>query len=276
MRTTYHPVRRRLQAPTRSTPLLSHVREEALGSGHPGGLPSLLSRAWDTGMTSAQLLARSPFFAELDEATLEDLAARSIERSFKRGERIFDEGQEAEHLYVMVQGLVKILVSSRHGDEMVLDTVRPPESFGELALIDGGPRSASAEAISATKLLVISRSSWLDLISERPALRGILLRSLGQMIRRLTEQAADLVMLDVHSRVAKLLILLAEERGRPDGDGLILDLEMTQSDLADMVGGSRQTVNQALHGFEKRGYLDLRGKQIFIRSPEDLRRLGTH
>ncbi len=227
-------------------------------------------------MSSAELLGRSPFFAELDAETLEVLAAHSEVRNYKRGQRLFDEGAEAEHLFVMVEGLVKILVSSRHGDEMVLDTMRPPESFGELALIDGGPRSASAEAIRATKVLVISRSDWLALISDRPALRKVLLRSLGAMIRRLTEQAADLVMLDVHSRVAKLLLVLAEERGHPEGDGLVLELEVTQSDLADMVGGSRQTVNQALNGFEKRGYLELRGKQIFIKSPEDLRRLGTH
>jgi CRP/FNR family transcriptional regulator, cyclic AMP receptor protein len=265
-----------LQTPTRPAAVLSDLWQETLGPSDSDWIRGFLSEARCAGMSSAELLGRSPFFAELDPETLEALAAHSEEKRYKRGERLFDEGDEAEHLFVMVEGLVKILVSSQHGDEMVLDTMRPPESFGELALIDGGPRSASAEAIHATRVLVISRANWLELIRDRPALRRVLLTSLGAMIRRLTEQAADLVMLDVHSRVAKLLLVLAEERGRPEGEGLVLELEVTQSDLADMVGGSRQTVNQALHGFERQGYLELRGKQILIKSPDDLRRLGTH
>ncbi|HVF53809.1 MAG TPA: Crp/Fnr family transcriptional regulator [Actinomycetota bacterium] len=225
--------------------------------------------------STAALLARSEIFADLDDEALTLLAERSFERAYRRGQRIFNQGDQAEHLFVVKEGLVKILIASRHGEEMVLATLRARECFGELALIDGGPRSASAEAIGPVRLVVLARSSWLELLHERPSITETLLISMGRMVRRLTEQASDLVLLDVQSRVAKLLMMLADERGQSRDDGLWLDLQLTQSDLASMVGGSRQTVNQALRAFERRGYLEMHGKQIVIRQPDELRRRAS-
>lgn len=221
---------------------------------------------------AGSLLAKSELFADLDIEVLEKLGQSAFFRTYGRGQRIFTQGDSGQHLFVVVEGIVKILVSSTHGDEMVLATLRAQECFGELALLDGGPRSATAEAVGEVKVLVLARTAWLELLEERPALTQNLLTSMGRMIRRLTEQAADLVLLDVQSRVAKLLLMLAEERGKELPDGLWLDLQLTQGDLAGMVGGSRQTVNQALRAFERRGYLELRGKEIVIKSREELRR----
>jgi CRP-like cAMP-binding protein len=102
-----------------------------------------------------------------------------------------------------------------------------------------------------------------------------LLRSIGGVVRRLTEQASDLVFLDLHGRVAKLLLALAAERGEKRGEEIMLDLHMTQSDLAGMVGGSRQSVNQILRTFERRGYLEFHGRQVVLKEPELLRRRAT-
>jgi CRP/FNR family transcriptional regulator, cyclic AMP receptor protein len=132
-------------------------------------------------------------------------------------------------------------------------------------LIDGGLRSASAEAVEPTTALILSRGTLIELLQGHPTLAQALLSSLGGLVRRLTEQAADLVFLDLHGRVAKLLLTLAEERGRREGQEVLLDLQVTQSDLAAMVGGSRQSVNHILHAFQRRGYLEIEGRRIALK-----------
>jgi CRP-like cAMP-binding protein len=155
---------------------------------------------------------------------------------------------------------------------MVLVTLGPSAVFGELPMIDGGLRSASAAAVESTTLLTLTRVSLLDALRDSPELVDRMLRSLGSMVRRLTDQAADLVFLDLPGRVAKLLLALAEERGTSETDGRTLDLGMTQTDLANMVGGSRQSVNQVLRSFERLGYLELEGRRIVIRERALLQR----
>ena len=148
---------------------------------------------------------------------------------------------------------------------MVLVTLGPSSVFGELPMVDGGLRSASAAAVEATTVLMVTRAALLEALRESPELADRLLRSLGSMVRRLTDQAADLVFLDLHGRVAKLLLTLDDERGTGATDDRSLDLGMTQTDLANMVGGSRQSVNQVLRSFERLGYLELDGRRIVIR-----------
>jgi CRP/FNR family cyclic AMP-dependent transcriptional regulator len=230
-----------------------------------GGIVTRVDRA-------AQLLGRTKLFGDLSGAALLRLGERAVERSYRQGQMIFGQGDPGEALFVVSDGLVKVFVTSEDGDEIVLVTLRPPETFGELALIDGGARSASAETLKATTVLVLTRSTLLEVMTEHPALAESLLRALGAVVRRLTEQAADLVFLDLHGRVAKLLLALAADRGQTRGDETLLDLQMTQTNLAAMVGGSRQSVNQILRAFERRGYLELHGRQVVLRHPELLRR----
>jgi CRP/FNR family cyclic AMP-dependent transcriptional regulator len=221
---------------------------------------------------AAVLLSATRLFGELEREALLGLAARAVQRVYKKGQLIVYQGEPGDSVFVVVEGLVKVMVGSEGGEEMVLVTLRPRDTFGELSLVDGGPRSASAEAIETTKVLVITRSVLLEMLGEYPSLTDALLRSLGFLVRRLTEQAADLVFLDIHGRLAKLLLALAEERGEHTGDGIVLDLQMTQTDLAAMVGGSRQSVNQTLHSFESRGYLEIEGRMVRLKKPDELRR----
>lgn len=220
----------------------------------------------------AETLRRSALFSDLEDEVLNELAGRTVERTFRKGERIFYQGDPGDSLYVIASGMVKVVVTSEHGDEMVLVTLRDGESFGELALIDGRPRSATAEAVDQTTVLILGRETMLDLMQGRRNVTEGLLRSLGGLIRRLTEQTSDLVFLDLHGRVAKLLVGMAEERGKPSEEGILLDLHLTQSDLASMVGGSRQSVNQILRSFEQRGYLTLQGRAVSIQDIERLRK----
>jgi CRP/FNR family cyclic AMP-dependent transcriptional regulator len=220
---------------------------------------------------AAQLLTRTRLFHDLPEDVVVKLAERAVERSYKKGHLVFNQGDFGESLFVMISGLIKVFVTSEDGDEMVLVTLRPPDVFGEIALIDGRPRSAAAEALEATTVLELGRGPFLELVHRSPSMTEALLRSLGGLLRRLTEQTADLVFLDLHGRVAKLLVGMVDAR-EVSSDGFTeLDWELTQSDLASMVGGSRQSVNQILRSFVRRGYLEMQGRKFVIRNLEGLR-----
>ncbi len=216
---------------------------------------------------TADLLADTTLFGDLDRATLVALADKCVERRYRKGQMVFYQGDPADALYIVVQGHVKVVVTSEDGDEMVLVTLEPRDVFGEIALVDGGPRSASAEIIADSRLLALTRETFLDLLHGHKQMTESLLRSLGGALRRLTEQTADLVFLDLHGRVAKLLLHLG---GEQPNDGTALDLQLTQTDLASMVGGSRQSVNQILRSFERQGYLHMEGRRIVIKNAERL------
>jgi CRP/FNR family transcriptional regulator, cyclic AMP receptor protein len=221
---------------------------------------------------TAQLLGRTQIFAGLDDEQLLSLAQASIRRSYLRGESIFHQGDPGEALFAIADGLVKIVLLSEDGNEMVLATLASADTFGELALIDGGPRSASARAIEATTVFALPRDSFLHAVRDNPRLLESLHQSLGTLLRSLLAQASDLVFMDLAGRVAKLLVALADKEGKPEDGGIKLDLHLSQSGLAGMVGGSRPSVNQILKSFEARGYLEVKGRHIFIKHPESLRR----
>ena len=221
---------------------------------------------------AVELLRRTRLFAGLDQPTLRALAERSVERSFPRHGRLFFQGDPGNGLFVVASGLVKVVVTSEDGEEMVLVTLGPGEALGELAVVDGGPRSAAAEALEPTSALLITRPVVLELAARDPALTEALLQALGGLLRRLTEQASDLVFLDLPGRMAKLLAGLAAERGTATAEGIELDANLTQTDLAGMVGASRQSVNQILQGFARRGYLQVRGRRIVIHRLDLVRR----
>jgi CRP-like cAMP-binding protein len=217
---------------------------------------------------AASLLGRTDIFRELHEDVLLRLAEGSNVRSFKKGRLIFQQGDPGDALYVVVEGLVKVFVVSEDGTEMVLTTMGPSDTLGEIAVLDGRPRSASAQAVEATTTLALARSTFLEVTAAQPAITEAILASLGAVIRRLTEQASDLVFLDLPGRIAKLLLSLAAAEGGDD----VVDLRLNQSELAGMVGGTRQSLNRILRSFEGRGLVELSGRTIVIKDPEALRR----
>ena len=218
------------------------------------------------------LLAKARLFAYLDPDGLRQLAARSTIRRYTRGEVVFHEGDPGDWLFVVASGRVKVVVSSVQGDEMVLATLAPSDTFGELALVDGRARSARVEAVEASALLVLTRATFLDVLHDRPALVEGLLKSLGGLIRRLTDQTSDLVFLDLPGRVAKLLLGLAAGGLAEAAPAREIDVSFTQTEIANMVGGSRQSVNQILRSFESAGYIKTIGRSIRIVRADALRR----
>ena len=217
----------------------------------------------------AAVLARTELFGGIDEVTQRRIAGHVAERVVDRGQCVFVQDEPGDRMYVLAEGVVKLFVSSRDGGMVELVRHRPPATFGEVALLDGGPRSASAEAVERSTLLVVTRAELLHLLRAEDQVAEALLSTLGAMVRRTTRQVSDLVFLDLQGRIARRLLALATE-----GDRLPRTRRVTQAELASMVSGARQTVNQALRSLESRGYIRSAGRVFEILDRDQLRRLA--
>jgi CRP-like cAMP-binding protein len=210
-------------------------------------------------------LKKIAFFGGLDADALEGLAATMRARRFRRGEVIFHIGDPGDALFVIVSGEVKISLPSDTGEEAILATLRPGEVFGELALLDGAPRSASATAIGPTETVVLPRDRFRELIATEAGVRDALLASIAGELRRLTTHVEELHFLDITGRLAARLVRLSHDGGTPLPDGSIrLRTNLTQGDLAAMVGCTRQSVNKLLGQFTDAGLLRLEREGIVV------------
>jgi CRP/FNR family transcriptional regulator, cyclic AMP receptor protein len=217
----------------------------------------------------AAVLARTELFCGIDEETQRHIAERVAERVVEPGQCVFTQDEPGDRMYVLAEGAVKLFVSSRSGGIVELVRHRPPATFGEVALLDGGPRSASAEAVERSTLLVVTRPELLRLLRTEDQVAEALLRTLGTIVRRTTRQVTDLAFLDLQGRVARQLLVLAG-----DGHGAAARTSVTQAELASMVSGARQTVNQVLRSLESRGYIRASGRSFEILDPERLEHLA--
>jgi CRP-like cAMP-binding protein len=213
---------------------------------------------------AAALLAGTPLFGGLDDTQLRQVADAASLRSYRKGQFVFHQGDAGDGLFVLTEGVVSVIVSSPEGQEMILATLRPPDVFGELAVIDGGSRSASVRAMVSTTALIVRRDTVLALLTNHATVADSLLRSLGTVVRRVTGQAADLVFLDLPARVAKVIVELAGASGVPCDGGIALDFAVTQATIAAMVGGSRQSVNGVIQTLEGEGCVVRRDRTIVV------------
>lgn len=217
-------------------------------------------------------LARTPIFSACPPAAVQRLAERLTPQVFRGGESIFLHGDASDAMYLVLEGLLKVTISSLSGEEMLLAAIRAGDTFGELGTLDHRPRSATVTAVTNAELIKVEHAALVELFEASPdAVEGII-AALAGLIRRLTDQTADFAFLDLHGRVAKLIIRLAEVDTEPVVDGTRLDLPLTQKELAEMVGGSRQSVNEILHSFSRRGFLRLEDRQLVILDAASLRR----
>ncbi|HEX5348333.1 MAG TPA: Crp/Fnr family transcriptional regulator [Pseudonocardiaceae bacterium] len=217
-----------------------------------------------------EVLAEIPLFQVLSEEGISAAARAGLSRIYAPGQIICYQGDPGDHLYAVIEGLVKIVFTSARGDEMVLNILGPQEIFGELALLDGSPRSASVVALKSTSVFMLPRRQLLELMSVNPGLADEFLKLIGKLVRKLTEKAGDLAFLDLVGRLAKLLLQLSAMHGHVHG--VVLDSGLTQTDLAGMIGASRPAVNRALQSLATRGLIALQGRTIVLRDLEALRR----
>jgi CRP/FNR family transcriptional regulator, cyclic AMP receptor protein len=206
-------------------------------------------------------------FAALEPDVRQRVLAAAEPQFYRRGEVLFIENDPGESLIILRRGAVMLFRSSPTGERAVLTVARPPDTLGEVSLLDGAPRSLSAEAIDDCHLLALSRSAFIELVHANPPILDAVMRSLGGLIRRLTEQNADHVFLDLPGRVAKALVRLCGEVNAP-----MITIELNQTQLAEMVGGSRQSVNQAIGSFTGRSWLRTEGRRIVVTDLPALRR----
>lgn len=224
--------------------------------------------------SAAEILRRTDLFGALDDDALAQLAAVSRSRAYPKGQYIWYQGDPGDTLLVVCEGLVKVVFGTRAGEEAVLVTLGGCEVLGEIAVLDGAARSASVIAVEPTTGLLLTRAAVLDVMTRHPVVLDAMLRRLGRLVRRLTEQAGDLVFLDLGGRLAKLLLRLAVNRPTTP-DGVVLDTGLSQSDLAAMVGASRPAVNRVLRSFADRGLISVDGQVIVLHDTAGLRRRAS-
>jgi CRP-like cAMP-binding protein len=217
---------------------------------------------------------RAPLFTALDEAASASLRAQMDLVKISKGSVLFAEGADGDHLYVIVEGKLKLGTSSGDGRENLLSILGPGEMFGELSLFDPGPRTSTATAVTDAKLLSLGQAKLLPWLRENPDVALHLLARLAQRLRRTNEAVGDLVFSDVPGRVAKALIDLGERFGKKTDEGLYVHHDLTQEELAQLVGASRETVNKALADFAGRNWLKLDGRAVLITDLDRLIKRG--
>ena len=213
----------------------------------------------------AEHLRRLPLFSRLPDSELAELADRVRTKSFKRGEMIFRKDDPGTHLYMVLDGAVKIALPGEFGQEALVAIMRPGEFFGELALFDRSPRSASATALEDTRAALLAGDDFLAYLESHPASFRVVLETLARTIRRLSDRVEDLIFLDVPSRVAKYLLDLVRSTG--DGSN---ELTLTQDELAAFIGASRVSVNRVLGDLERREIISIRRRRIAIKDADRL------
>mgnify|MGYP000515843744 FL=1 len=217
-----------------------------------------------------EVIRKAPLFTALDDAASASLLANMVSVKISKGTILFAEGDGGDQLYVIAEGKLKLGTSSGDGRENLLSILGPGEMFGELSLFDPGPRTSTATAVTDAKLLSLGQEKLLPWLAENPKVALQLLARLAQRLRRTNEAVGDLVFSDVPGRVAKALIDLGERFGKKTDEGLFVHHDLTQEELAQLVGASRETVNKALADFAGRNWLKLDGRAVLITDFERL------
>jgi CRP-like cAMP-binding protein len=217
-----------------------------------------------------RVLARTDLFASLGSDELDQLATRCRVRRLDKGEQVFARADRGGGVFVVGDGSIALSMTSVDGGEVVLAVLRPPQSFGELAVIDGGPRIATATARQPSAVVCVPATEVQRLLKEYPSVAQSMLASLARTVRRVDVHASDLVLLDLPGRVARFLLSAAETGGaaRPRGGPVRVDLRVTQTELARQVGGSRQQVNRVIKALEASGAIERAGSRIVAVRPD--------
>ncbi|WP_131749221.1 Crp/Fnr family transcriptional regulator [Frankia sp. Cppng1_Ct_nod] len=223
------------------------------------------------------LLARVPMFAGLSEQDRQALNDHLERQSVARGDVLFREGETGDRVFVILAGKVKIGRTASDGRENLLIVMGPGDMFGEMSLFDPGPRTATATAVTDASLVSLEHTALRPWLATRPEAASGLLRVLAQRLRRTNDSMADMVFTDVPGRVAKNLLDLAERFGEPaqpgnEAAGVRVEHGLTQEELAQLVGASRETVNKALADFATRGWLRLDSRAVVLLDRERLAR----
>jgi CRP/FNR family transcriptional regulator, cyclic AMP receptor protein len=218
------------------------------------------------------VLRRAPLFAALDDEQAAELRGSMAEVTLARGDTLFHEGDPGDRLYVVTEGKVKLQRTSPDGRENMLAVLGAGELIGELSLFDPGPRTATAIAVTEVRLLGLGHADLQPWLRVRPEVGAALLRAVARRLRHTNDRMSELVFSDVPGRVAKALLDLSRRFGVQSDEGIHVVHDLTQEELAQLVGASRETVNKALADFAARGWLRLEARAVILLDIERLAR----
>jgi len=221
-----------------------------------------------------EILRCAPIFAGLDARQIDTLASLAVRRHYEARETVIEKGDPALHIYVIVSGRLKAITSGNTGRQATFSVMGAGEVFGEVALLDDQPRSATITALEKCELLTIGRAEFLHFLERAPTAAVALLRVLAGRLRRLSEKVEDGASLEVVGRLAKQLLRLANRYGKKELDGIRIDLKLSQQDLGDMVGATRESVNKQLRAWVEEGLIHKRGGNLVLCDPEALAAYG--
>ena len=219
------------------------------------------------------ILERNRLFRGLSPATIQQISALAIRRPYEQDAIVFSQGDPGDSLYGVVTGRVRISASTREGKEMFLNIMEPGDTFGEIALLDGNPRTATATATATCELMIIPRAQFLTLLQREPTVAIHLLQLLCQRIRWTSGQAEDSALLSVPSRLARRLLSLAKLHGQPSAKGI--QLVISQEEMGRFLGISRQAVNQYLQEWRAKGWVDVGRGKVTVLDEKGLQALTT-
>jgi CRP/FNR family cyclic AMP-dependent transcriptional regulator len=199
-------------------------------------------------------------FSGMSDTDMEAISTLAVQRRFPKNTLVICEGDLSDSLYFILSGKVKVFLSDEEGKEVTLNIQGEGEYFGELAILDEAPRSASVMTVEDTRLAVLSKSAFEKCMEEHPTMAVKVMRGLARRLRELTENVRSLALMDVYGRVARLLLEMAEE----SGDKKVITQRLTQRDIASMVGASREMVSRILRDLSIGGYISIENKIITI------------
>lgn len=220
-----------------------------------------------------QLFERNFLLGKLSPNEIDALLRYSRVERYPAGEEIFAKGSPGNSMMIVLRGSVRISSISLTGKEIVLNIINAGQIVGEIATLDGGERSGDAVAMTDCELLVLNRRDFMPFLENHADICLMLIKILCQRLRQTSEQVEDLQFRHLEGRIAKALLHLSERSGSSGVDGRVLELHMSQSELANIVGSSRESVNKQLQAWHKAGFIDLAKGSIVIRDPAALEQL---
>jgi CRP-like cAMP-binding protein len=214
-------------------------------------------------MDDRELLRTVPIFSELSETDVTSLAQLLARRKYPKDAVVFFENEEGDSFFMIVQGRIKVTILGDDGREVILSMLGPGDFFGEMALLDNEPRSASAIAAEESELLSLSRADFQGVATKR-SITGALIKVLTARLRRANHQISTLALLDVYGRVARVILDMAREEGRRLKDGRIAFRRATHQEIANRIGTTRETVTRMLKDLERQGLIQVDSKEIVV------------
>ncbi|HET9314250.1 MAG TPA: Crp/Fnr family transcriptional regulator [Vicinamibacteria bacterium] len=215
-------------------------------------------------MDEKELLRTVPIFSELTDEDIVSLARVAIRKHYAKDAVVFFENEEGDFFFMILDGRIKVTILGDDGREVILSLLGAGDFFGEMALLDNEPRSATAIAVEDSELLSLHRTDFQSVLSDKTSIAASLMRILSGRLRRANHQISTLALLDVYGRVARVIVDMAREEGRRLKDGRIAFRRATHQEIANRIGTTRETVTRMLKDLERQGLIHVEGKELVV------------